>query len=98
MNQDDQNLKKQNEELSKHLEQASLSTLVLSISSTALVYMGLEPQMKEKKNLKLVQFNIDLLDVLKNKTESHRTADETELINKCTQDLKLAFIEAQKQS
>ena len=89
---------KKNEELSKHLEKANLSTLVLSISSTALVYMGLEPQMKEKKNMKLAQFNIDLLDVLKNKTESHRAPDETELINRCIQDLKLAFIEAQKSS
>ena len=88
----------ENEDLSKHLEKANLSTLVLSISSTALVYMGLEPTMKDKKNLKLAQFNIDLLDVLKNKTENNLTKDETELLDKCIQDLKLAFIEAQKNS
>ena len=89
---------KTNEELSKHLEKANLSTLILSISSTALVYMGLEPTMKDKKNLKLAQFNIDLLDVLKSKTENNLTKDETELLGKCIQDLKLAFIEAQKNS
>ena len=98
MSEEDKNESKNKEDLAKHLEKANFSTLILSISSTALVYMGLEPKMKENKNLKLAQFNIDLLEVLKNKTESHRTPDETELINKCIQDLKMTFIEVQKKS
>ena len=63
----------------KNLEKASLSTLILSISSSALVHLGLEPSMKDKKDLKIAQFNIDLLEVLKEKTEGQRTNQESQL-------------------
>ena len=80
----------------KNLEKASLSTLILSISSSALVHLGLEPSMKDKKDLKMAQFNIDLLEVLKEKTEGRRTDQESQLLDHCIKDLKLNFVKAQK--
>ena len=80
----------------KNLEKASLSTLILSISSSALVHLGLEPSMKDKKDLKIAQFNIDLLEVLKEKTEGQRTEQESQLLDHCIKDLKLNFVKAQK--
>ena len=80
----------------KNLEKASLSTLILSISSSALVHLGLEPSMKDKKDLKIAQFNIDLLEVLKEKTEGQRTDQESQLLDHCIKDLKLNFVKVQK--
>ena len=80
----------------KNLEQASLSTLILSISSSALVHLGLEPSMKDKKDLKIAQFNIDLLEVLKEKTEGQRTDQESQLLDHCIKDLKINFVKIQK--
>ena len=80
----------------KSLEKASLSTLILSISSSALVHLGLEPSMKDKKDFKIAQFNIDLLEVLKEKTEGQRTDQESQLLDHCIKDLKLNFVKVQK--
>ena len=95
----DQNTKQNTDNLDsslKNLEQASLSTLILSISSSALVHLGLEPSMKDKKDLKIAQFNIDLLEVLKEKTEGQRTDQESQLLDHCIKDLKINFVKVQK--
>lgn len=76
----------------KALEKASLSTLILSLSSSALIHMGLEPKMKNKKNLKIAQFNIDMLEVLKEKTKAHRSDNESKLLDHCINDLKSNYI------
>ena len=78
----------------KALEKASLSTLILSLSSSALIQMGLEPSMKDKKNLKMAQFNIDMLEVLKDKTQGQRDESETKLLEHCISDLKMHYVKA----
>ena len=78
----------------KDLEKASLSTLILSISSSALIHMGLEPKMKDKKNLPIARFNIDMLEVLKEKTKGHLTDSETKLLDHCVNDLKINYVKA----
>ena len=83
-------------DFSKHLEKASLSTLILSISSSSLIYMGLEPKMKDKKDLRMASFNIDMLEVLKEKTQNNRTDSESQLLEHCMSDLKMNFIKVQK--
>ena len=85
----------EDKEFLKHLEKASLSQLVLSLSSSALVYMGLEPKMKDKKDLKMAGFNIDMLEVLKKKTLNNLTESESQLLDRCISDLKLNFIKIQ---
>ena len=81
----------------KNLDNPSLSHLIISISSSSIVHMGLEPSMKDQKDLKIAQFNIGLLEVLKEKTEGHRTEQETLLLDSYIKDLKLNFIEVSKQ-
>ena len=80
------------------LESASISTLIVSISSSALVCMGLEPSMKDKKNLKMAQFNIDLLESLQEKTKNNLTESESQLLSHCLQDLKMNFIKVKSSS
>ena len=85
-----------NKEFLKHLETASLANLILSISSSALIYMGLEPKMKDKKDLRMAGFNIDMLEILKEKTKNNRTENESQLLDHCISDLKINFIKVQK--
>jgi len=85
-----------NKEFLKQLEKASLSNLILSISSSALIYMGLEPKMKDKKDLRMAGFNIDMLEVLKEKTRNNLTENESQLLDHCISDLKINFIKEQK--
>lgn len=78
------------------LENPSLSHLIISLSSSAIVHMGLEPSMKDQKDLKIAQFNIALLEVLKKKTENNRTEQESSLLDSYIKDLKMSFIEVKK--
>lgn len=67
------------------------STLVHSITHSALANMGLIPDIKQPKNKNLAAFNIDLLVLLKQKTKGNLTTEETQLLNHCVQDLQLTF-------
>lgn len=76
--------------------EASFSTLVLSIASSAAMAMGLAPHPvsgKTEKDLNLARFNIDLLTMLSEKTKNNRTADEDRFIATILQDLKMKFIQ-----
>lgn len=79
--------------------EASFSTLVLSIGSSAAIAMGLSPSPatgKMEKDLKLARFNIDLLSVLQDKTRSNLNAEEQKFIDFMVSDLQMRFIQAQK--
>jgi hypothetical protein len=74
-------------------------TLVLSFASAALYYMGLAPlegRAKPEKNLVLAKQNIDILDLLHEKTKGNLTEDETKLVEQVTGDLHLKYLEAAK--
>ncbi|MDZ4083265.1 MAG: DUF1844 domain-containing protein [Bdellovibrionales bacterium] len=76
--------------------EANLSTLVLSIASSAAMALGLAPHPvsgKTEKDATLAKFNIDLLSMLEEKTRGNRTADEDRFITSVVQDLKLKFVE-----
>lgn len=76
--------------------EASFSTLVLSIASSAAMALGLAPHPvsgKTEKDLNLARFNIDLLTMLEAKTKNNRTADEDRFIATILQDLKMKFIQ-----
>ena len=75
---------------------ASLSTLVLSLASSAAMSMGLAPDPvsgKTEKDLNMARFNIDLLTMLEEKTKNNRTPDEEKFISTILQDLKMKFIQ-----
>jgi len=76
-------------------ELSHFSTLVLSLASTALIKMGLDPENKEEKNTELARYNIDLLDTLKEKTQNNLTKEESKILDSCINDLRLQFITTQ---
>jgi hypothetical protein len=78
----------------------SFSTLVLSLASSAVLAMGLEknPQTGQvEKDLELAQFNIDMLNLLKEKTKNNLTADEQQFVNDVIGDLQLKYVYANQE-
>ena len=92
--QDSVESKKETEPSTEALE-ANFSILILSIASSAAISLGLTPDPSTGKtsvNKKTAQFNIDLLEVLKEKTENNRSAEEDKLLHQLISDLKLKFV------
>lgn len=79
--------------------EASLSTLILSIGSSAAIALGLAPEPqsgKVKKDLELARFNIDLLMVLQSKTKNNLTEEETQFFSRIISDLQMKYVEGSK--
>jgi hypothetical protein len=75
--------------------EASFSTLVLSIGSSAAMAMGLAPNHVSgqiEKDLNLARFNIDLLRMLREKTKGNLAADEQKFLDSIVTDLQLKFV------
>ena len=72
------------------------SNLILSIASSALLKMGLDPEGKEEKDRNIARYNIDLLSLLKEKTKNNLTEKEMKLLNSCIQDLQLKFVQTKQ--
>ena len=76
--------------------QADFTHLILSIASTALLKMGLDPESNDEKNMDIARYNIDLLGVLQEKTKKNLTEKEEQFLQDCIKDLKVKFIQADK--
>ena len=87
---------KENTHNSTKIDQPVFATLVHSITHSALAAMGLIPEMKDKKNKALAEFNIELLLLLREKTKGNLTAEEKELMDNCIQDMQITFAEQDK--
>ena len=77
-----------------------LSTFFLSIASAAHMGLGLsDPSEKQKPeiNLELAKQNIQLLELLFEKTHGNRTNEEDRLIEHLLYDVRVKFVEVQKQ-
>lgn len=77
--------------------EATFSTLVISIASSAIVNLGLEknPQTnKIEKNLEMAQYSIDLLILLREKTKNNLTESEKNYLEAIIQDLQIKFVQA----
>ena len=85
-------------EKSQALPPPRFSSLVMSIASAAILKMGLDPNNKEEKDLTLARYNIDLLDLLKEKTKNNLSKEEKELLDSCVSDLQIQFVNVQNQS
>lgn len=75
--------------------EANFSTLVLSVASSAAMSLGMAPDPSTGQtsvDKKMAQFNIDLLEMLKTKTENNRNAEEDQLIKQLISDLKMKFV------
>lgn len=76
--------------------QANLSTLALSLGSSAAMALGLAPNPttnKSEKNLEIAKFNIDMLIVLKEKTKGNLLKEEEEFLHRLIADLQMKFIQ-----
>jgi len=85
------------------LPQIDVTTFFLSISSAALMNLGIKapfgPDEKEKEfpvNLPIAQQNIDLLELMKDKTKGNLSDQESKLLEQLLFELKMKFVEAEK--
>ena len=78
------------------LPKIDLTTFFLSISSAAYMSMGSADQ-AARVDLELAKQNIDLLELMQDKTRGNRTADEDRLIEQLLFETRMKFIEIQKQ-
>lgn len=72
-------------------------TLVLSLTTTAMLQMGLVPDpatQKVGKNLAAARQTIDILEILHEKTQGNLKPDETRLLDQCLHDLKMSFVQS----
>lgn len=84
------------------LPSIDFSTLVLSLSQTALVHLGDAPHPEDegpaKRNLPLARQTIDMLGMLQEKTKGNLSGSEERLLDQVLYDLRLRFVELSKQS
>jgi hypothetical protein len=75
-----------------HGPKIDLTTFFLSISSAAFMGLG------EEVDLELAKQNIDLLELMQEKTKGNRNPDEDRLIEKLLFETRMRFVEMQKKS
>lgn len=80
---------------------AELAALFLMLASSVLIHLGevADPVTQEvRKELGQARYTIDLLMVLREKTEGHRTPQETQLLEEMLHDLQVRFVRAINQT
>ena len=82
------------------LPEMSFATLVLSLTSSALVHLGAAPEPGASTpgapNLPLARHTIDILEILKAKTHGNLESDEAALLEQVLHDLHMRFLAAKK--
>jgi hypothetical protein len=83
----------------KQLPQLDFSTFVLSVIGSAQVHMGdrADPDGKTEPNLLLARSDIDLLELLQEKTKGNLTGDEERLLTQGLFELRMRFVEVSKE-
>ena len=82
------------------LPEMNFSTFIFSLNSSALFHLGEIPDPvtnKRDKNLPLVKQTIDIVGILKDKTEGNLTKEEDVLINNILYDLRMRYVEGTKE-
>lgn len=82
-------------------ENSLFDLLVLSLGNATLIALGLVNEPGEQpgaKDLDAARYNIELLEMLKQKTKGNLTAAEGDLLSELIYDLQLKFVEAKKHS
>lgn len=81
--------------------EASFSALLTSIASSAIISMGLAPNpqtQQTEKDLPMARFNIDLLGILKEKTNGNLSSDESRFLEALLSDLQMKFVQLREGS
>lgn len=77
--------------------EANLVTLFFMLASSALVHLGMSPDLVTGagyRDLAQARLSIDLLLVLKEKTEGNRSTEESALLGELLYDLQTRFVQA----
>lgn len=88
-------------EMASAFPPADFATLVLSLGSSAIAYLGAEPgpgEQKPTRNLPMAKHAIDLLSVLEEKTKGNLSPEEAQMLESLLFDLRLRYVEAVKPS
>ena len=83
----------------RSLPPADFATLVLSLGSSAVMYLGQSEGPEGKKparNLPMAKHAIDLLTVLEGKTKGNLSSEEEQILESLLFDLRLRYVEALK--
>ena len=75
----------------------TFEALIFSLSTTALLQLGLAPHPetgKQEKDLPGAKQTIDILEILHQKTRGNLTADEGQMLEECLYDLKMTYVKA----
>ena len=75
----------------------TFEALIFSLSTTALLQLGMAPHPetgKQEIDLQGAKQTIDLLEMLQQKTHGNLTADEGQLLEECLYDLKMTYVKA----
>lgn len=81
------------------LPHIDFATFVLSLSHSALTHLGEAPHPETDKtevDLPLAKQNIDILELLEEKTKGNLTGEEERLLSQLLFDLRMRFIERSK--
>jgi hypothetical protein len=75
-----------------------LTTFFLSISSAAFMGLGVSPMGKGEGevDLELARSNIDLLELMQEKTRGNRSPEETQLLEQLLFETRMRFVEVQR--
>jgi hypothetical protein len=75
------------------------NTFILSLSSSAAYHLGMVPHPERNdhcENLPMAKQTIDILALLRDKTQNNLTGDEERLLDEVLYNLRMAFVEAKK--
>lgn len=85
--------------MSEELPQITFSMFLMSLSTSALVHLGEEPNPETQKtevDLALAKQNIDILGLLEEKTKGNLTGEEERLLAQALFDLRMRYVERSK--
>ena len=83
--------------MSEELPKMDLATFFLSISSAAMMHLGIKipgaESMSSEVDLNLARQNIDLLELMHEKTQGNRSAEEDQLLQQLLYELRMKFVQ-----
>lgn len=84
--------------MEKTFPKIDLTTFFLSISSAAFMGLGITPEGTEegKVDLELARQNIDLLELMQEKTQGNRSPEEERLLQQLLFEIRMRFVETQR--
>ena len=90
---------KPEDDCSAPLPEMTFASFIISLNTSALIHLGLLPDLATGQALKQVELarqTIDLLGILKEKSKGNLTRDEADLLDNVLFDLRIKFVDACK--